>query len=394
MMQRLPDAPPHLNVLGRTVWYADRLRVAEIPFDPSLPVEELSALYHARYNAEGFPPPAAALSIVHESLADALERESPSMSTTETRLVVEWLQDALDEVPAVPEWLWTGYIARGFTTLLVGLAKTGKTTLMCGLLQAFAEGHALLGQDVAQHSGALLLTEQNAMVFRSTIDNFGFRFDPKSVAVAFLPKQPPSLEWDELIDNAIETCKEHKLDLLVVDTFARWAAFERDNDAPEILRAMRAIDRAKTAGLAVLIVHHSRKAGGEHTEEVSGPVALAGGVDIVLSLRRAGEARVLAADGRSMESPERITFSLAPHEGFTVVDADAGSNGSSSTADVLAALADGPLTYAEIEARTDLAHRTVQYAVGKLCQGGKVHEVASDGLRKRFAIQTQLGLAA
>jgi hypothetical protein len=311
---------------------------------------------------------------------------------TPPSLNVEWLQNALDETPPEPEWLWKGYIARGFTTLLVGLAKTGKTTLLCGLLQEFADGGFLLDREVAEGAGALILTEQNAMVFRSTIDNFGFGFDPERVAVAFLPKQHPSLGWDAKIDDAIETCLESKLDLLVVDTFARWASFERDNDSPEILRAMSAIDRAKSAGLAVLIVHHARKAGGEHTEDVSGPVSLAGGVDIVLSLRRAGEGRVLAADGRSMESPPRVTFGLTPFEGFAVVDAPLPSAFTDET--ILAVLADGPLTYVDIEERTALPHRTVERAISRLQLSGDVSEAEPSGRRKRFGIREQLEVAA
>lgn len=303
----------------------------------------------------------------------------------EPALVVEWLQDALDEVPAEPEWLWRGYIARGFTTLLVGLAKTGKTTLLCGLLQEFAKGGALLGQPVEKGAGALILTEQNSMVFRSTVDNFGFEFDGKRVAVAFLPKQDPSRAWDEQIDAAVTTCLKENLDLLVVDTFARWVAFERDNDAPEILRAMSAIDRAKNAGLAVLIVHHSRKAGGQHTEDVSGPVALAGGVDIVLSLRRSGESRVLAADGRSMTSPPIVTFGLQPNEGFTV--AERPDTPSLQTL-VVNALADGPLTYAQIAATIERSERGVRSAIYELQRDGKVVEAPKVGRAKRYALSS------
>lgn len=62
--------------------------------------------------------------------------------------------------------------------------------------------------------------------------------------------------------------------------------------------------------------------------------------------------------------------------------------------EVIAALAAGPLTYDEIRERTGQPRRTVEYAIARLRSTGRVCEVESDGRRKRFAVQAQLGLAA
>jgi len=313
----------------------------------------------------------ARLTIVHESLADALERESPE-----------------------PDWIWRGYVAPAWITLLAGGPKTGKTTLLFALLDALAKGSPLFGLET-RRTGALILTEQNPSVLKSTVDNFGFSFDREHVRVMFRRRQPPELSWHELVEQAVILCHEESLGLLVIDTFQRWAGMEKDNDAPETLAAVTALERAAETGLAVLINHHHRKAGGTHGEEVSGPTALAAGVDVIVSLRRcpsAGEnARKITADGRSMVTPAALTVRLEDGRYEIVEDAPAGQG---SADEVLTALVGGPLTYDEITAATGLARRTVQYAVAGLCESGRAVEVAADGRRKRFAVNAQLGLAA
>ena len=66
-------------------------------------------------------------------------------------------------------------------------------------------------------------------------------------------RQPPELAWQELIGQAVILCQREGLGLLVVDTFQRWAGMERDNDAPETLAAITALERAAETGLAVLV---------------------------------------------------------------------------------------------------------------------------------------------
>jgi hypothetical protein len=45
----LPAAPPHLSILERHVWYADRLRELGVDFDPSSDTDRLASIYRAAY---------------------------------------------------------------------------------------------------------------------------------------------------------------------------------------------------------------------------------------------------------------------------------------------------------------------------------------------------------
>src|SRR5438105_2882616 len=74
---------------------------------------------------------------------------SPVNSTYTTPLVPDFM-DRLDSptVASTTDWLWHGYIARRNITLFTSQWKAGKTTLITGLLQQFANGGKFLDQPV------------------------------------------------------------------------------------------------------------------------------------------------------------------------------------------------------------------------------------------------------
>jgi hypothetical protein len=307
-------------------------------------------------------------------------------------IVVESLAESLENEPPEPDWIWRGFLAPTWITLLVGGPKAGKTTLLFALLDALAKGEPLFGLET-RSTGALILTEQNPSVLKSTVDNFHFAFDRERVRVMYRRRQPAELDWHHLIDEAVTLCQRESIGLLVIDTFQRWAGMERDNDAPETLAAITALERAAESGLAVLVNHHHRKAGGTHGEEVSGPQALAAGVDVIMSLRRhprAGEnARKITADGRSMVTPPELTARLE-NGSYVLIEDDAAP----STTSVLDALREGPAGYDELQERTDLPRRTIERAIAALRESGDVTETRDEGNRKRFESRTQLRLAS
>ena len=307
-------------------------------------------------------------------------------------IVIDDLAAAIEEQPDEPDWIWRGCIAKGWVTLLAGYVKTGKTTLLCALFDAFRRNADLLGIET-RPVRAFLLTEQAPGVFKETLANFDLAVDRGGVETMFRWKQPPDLDWPELIGQAVTACLEHGCELLVIDTWARWASMQHDHDAPEILRALEPLNRAAQAGLAILIVHHSRKAGGSHGMEVSGRAEITAQVDIILSLRRGdGDCRVLMGDGRSMQTPEKLAYRIAAGGGLEIVESEVASRTSRDT--VRAALADGPATYDELHERTDLPRRTIQSAVARLLTENVIHELALDGRKKRFALRFQLELAS
>ena len=56
------------------------------------------------------------------------------------------IAEALETPEFSPRWLWTGYLHDGEITLLTSQWKTGKTTLIAGLLRQLGAGGEFLGQ--------------------------------------------------------------------------------------------------------------------------------------------------------------------------------------------------------------------------------------------------------
>src|SRR3954454_4815152 len=64
---------------------------------------------------------------------------------------------------AALNWLWHGYLAPGQITLLTSRWKTGKTTLLTGLLRALAEGGTFLGQALRPVKALVVSEESDAI---------------------------------------------------------------------------------------------------------------------------------------------------------------------------------------------------------------------------------------
>jgi AAA domain len=74
--------------------------------------------------------------------------------------------------------------------------------------------------------------------------------------------------WPEIVKQAITFCREHDLDVLIVDTLDRWTGLRGDaeNAAGAVNETMERLQFAAAAGLAVLAISHQRKSGEEYGE--------------------------------------------------------------------------------------------------------------------------------
>jgi len=105
----------------------------------------------------------------------------------------------------------------------------------------------------------------------------------------------------------------------VVDTLPQFAHIRGDgeNSSGEALAAIEPLQAATEEGMAVVVVRHDRKSGGEVGESSRGSSAFAGAVDIIISIRRhtgngAPTLRVLHALSRFDETPDKLVIDLTP----------------------------------------------------------------------------------
>lgn len=207
-----------------------------------------------------------------------------------------------------PRWAVPGIIPEG-VALLAGPPKVGKSWLSLGLGLAIAAGTAALG-GVAVEAGPVLylaLEDTPRRLQRRMRQMLGTQQAPAGLTLA--TTCPPLPDGG---DAAIARwlTRHPGARMVAIDVFAKMrgatppglSAYDADYTA-----VGRAKYLADHFGVAIVLVHHVRKAGADDfLAEVSGTNGLAGAADTVLVLKRArGQAgAVLHVTGRDVDETE------------------------------------------------------------------------------------------
>jgi hypothetical protein len=209
--------------------------------------------------------------------------------------------------PDEPPWVWDGYFARGAVSIVAGRPKVGKSTLVCAVLEAVVSGAPrFLGRAVGG-GAAVYVSEESAGTLAGKL--------PLSERLSVLTRQAawPRPPWPDVVAGAAEECERAGAALLVVDTLSFWGQLppERENDSGAAQQAMEPLLEAAAAGLAVAVVHHQRKAGGEDGVAVRGSSGLAGSADALVEVERARDRaprlrRVVALTRWPQSPPELV----------------------------------------------------------------------------------------
>jgi hypothetical protein len=207
-----------------------------------------------------------------------------------------------------PRWAVPGILAEG-VTLLAGAPKIGKSWLSLNVSAAVAAGGKALGKlDVEGGDVLYLALEDNPRRLQSRLGKvLAGQGASERLTFAIACEALPAGGSDRI---AAWLDQHPDARLVVVDVFARVRGSAPQNmssyDADYL--AMGALKRlADRYGVAILVVHHTRKAGSEDfLDAVSGTNGLAGAADAVLVLRRArGKADAeLHITGRDVEEAE------------------------------------------------------------------------------------------
>jgi RecA-family ATPase len=219
--------------------------------------------------------------------------------------------DQLVERDADAAWLWKGYLARNFVTLLSALWKAGKTTLLSHLLKTCGEGGQLLDQDV-QALKVLYVTEEHHNLWARRRTRLGIGSWVRFLIRPF--KTKPTMDgWLQFLDYLGRKLKDWPADLVVFDTLSKLWPVKDENNASEVTEALMPL-RAIAEQRALLLLHHLRKSDGQEGTASRGSGALPADVDILLELRRhdAGDRhsrkRVLTGVGRFEETPGEVVI--------------------------------------------------------------------------------------
>jgi DNA-binding transcriptional ArsR family regulator len=165
---------------------------------------------------------------------------------------------------------------------------------------------------------------------------------------------------------------------------------ERDEGGlsePTFRGAVEPLTLAAAGGLAVVIIAHQRKSGGEFGEAVRGSNALTGAVDIVLELERpsvsldaSAETRILRAVSRFSSTPDELTLRLV--DDHYEVDEAPLTKARVKRARLLEALEKlGPATSEELAQETAIPKSTISRYLKKLEREGALEADGARGVR-------------
>lgn len=256
---------------------------------------------------------------------------------------------------AEPDWVWPKYVAQGAVTLLTGLWKAGKTTLMGYVLRDLYRGGGMV--DLPIDGPVLYVSEEPEGLWSERRDRLGL-----SPSILFLQRptfaRPDAAGWRELIAYIVKQVKELGIVLVVFDTLPSVWPVLNENDAGETTDALTPLRDVAAAGAAVLLIAHPRKSGGTEATATRGSGALPGFVDVIVELRRYNAEdskdtrRVLTGYGRFAGIPAEMVIELTA-DGYTVLG-DLGTAGHFEAIDTVRAIlpTGGPgLTWDEVKNR-------------------------------------------
>lgn len=227
-------------------------------------------------------------------------------------------------------WLVEGLWLEQGVGVLGGAPKCCKTWIAADLAVAVATGGAALGRFPARQSGPVIFfgAEDSQPALRSRFEGIartrGVALD--EVPVLLLDVASLRLDRADHLARLDATVRAHRPRLLVLDPFVRLARID-ENSAAEVsavLGSLRDLQRAHE--LAILLVHHARKASGTSPSQAfrgSGDFAAWG--DSNLHVARRGDELLLALEHRSAAPPDPLRLRLAtlPAPHLTLVDAAA-----------------------------------------------------------------------
>jgi hypothetical protein len=186
----------------------------------------------------------------------------------------------MNEERGQEEWFCPLFMRPGDITLFGGESKkSGKTTFYAHMLKCVHDGKPFMGMPTIK-SGALVLTEQGTNILEAT-HKAGIEDDDIYFA---LYKDLSKEAWPKVMQDAVATCSNLGVNILVVDTFTAFAKLRHsdENLSGEIIERMEPVlEAARVHGLHVSILHHTGKDG-----ELRGSSAFGKDPDAIWILKR------------------------------------------------------------------------------------------------------------
>jgi DnaB-like helicase N terminal domain/AAA domain len=269
----------------------------------------------------------------------------------------------------------------GSITEIGAKVKAGKTTLVTAMVRAVVDGDVFFNLPTLK-TPVVYLTEQPGVSFRQAMERADLLGREDFTVLPFYDTR--GMGWREVAAAAVKECRRIGASLLVVDTLSQFAGLtgDKENNSGDALEAIRPLQEAAEEGIAVVVIRHERKSGGEVGDSGRGSSAFAGAVDIVVSLRRregnsSRNRRLLQSLSRFHETPADLLIELTD-DGYVAL----GEPGETAVKDARdAILTAAPqmemeaLALKELVTVAKVSRQTAQRALDELVQEGMLSRV-------------------
>lgn len=273
------------------------------------------------------------------------------------------------------------YVAEG-ATILAGRPKLGKSWLALEMAIAVATGGTCLGGVECEQGDVLYLAlEDNLRRLQNRLDRLmppGAR-GPENLDFA--------TEWARANDGGLDDLRQWLVEhnnarLVIVDVLAMFRParggkeqlYDGDYGAIKGLQSL-----AMEFGVAIVIVHHTRKGGsdGDAFEKVSGTLGLSGAADTTLILDRDGNGATLYGRGRDIQEIETAVAFDRDTCKWSILGQAAEVRKTDERKEILSVLidADAPMNPREISVAAGMARNNVDQLLYKLGKSGEIQKV-------------------
>ncbi len=275
------------------------------------------------------------------------------------------------------EHIVPGYIQPGLS-IVAGKPKTGKSWLSLGLAVAVATGGLALGNvPVRQGSVLYLALEDNERRLQQRLRQI---LQDQEVALddLYLETECPRLDAGgaEAIREWVDATEGVRLVIVDVFTKIRPERSSSDTGYEADYRALAPLKQlADETGIAVVVVHHTRKMAAEDPfETVSGTNGITGAADTILILDRGGQGTTLYARGRDIEEIETALLFDKQSGAWLAQGPAAEARRSDERKAILAALleAGGPMSPTELSIKLDVPGANVRQLLQRMMSAGEV----------------------
>ena len=228
-----------------------------------------------------------------------LDEDKPDFSTS-----VVSLDDLLDEPIPEQVWLVEGHIPAAAFTIISGQPSSYKTRFALDLTLSVAQNKPLYGKIPVKKSGVLIIDEESGRrLLHRQLREQG--------AIKGLPIRISSHSNFKLNDTSVGMvlleCRTYNLDTVIFDSLSHIHT-ANENDAPEMTRVLKHLQKLTDSGITVIVITHNRKEsqftsyGGS---EVRGSSAIFAAADAQLTL-------IPKEDGKLIVRQNKLRYAKVP----------------------------------------------------------------------------------